>query len=327
MATRDSLLAMSWSVWEGRIVAAAAAAGLFDALTAQPRSAERIAADAGADPRAAELVLNALAAIRLVRKTTKGYAPAPAARRFLRTDTSKSIAWSLRHQDGLASSWARLSDVIRTGRPIQLSPAEQRRRTEVFIRAMHDLAMERAPALARHFATPPLERMLDVGGGSGIYSVHFCRLHRRLAATIFDRKDVLAVTARILQNYREQKRIRLWPGDLDTHSLPKGFDLILLSHVIHSSDQAAIRGWLAKLRGSLRPAGQLVIQDFFTNPLRTAPPRAAIFAINMLLRTPAGRTYSTKEVRAWLREAGFARISKLGAAAGGASVLVARAPR
>ncbi|MFQ6047997.1 MAG: methyltransferase [Phycisphaerae bacterium] len=251
-----------------------------------------------------------------------------AASRYLRLDSPAGIAWLLRHHNDLAAAWAGLDQVLRCGRPARparsstAGPAEP----ETFIHAMHDNARQRAPILARLLAGQPITRMLDVGGGSGAYCLEFCRRRPRLQATLFDRADVLRVARKILAGHRQARRIDLLAGDLDTDQLPGGFDFVLLSQVIHSAGPAQIRRWLSKIRRALQPGGLLAIQDFLTDPTGTRPRRAAVFAINMLVNTPAGRTYSRRELSTWLRRAGFVGIRSVDSTDAAIALMLARRP-
>ena len=304
MWTADRIRELGAAAWEGRIVSAAAAVGVFDVLGTQGRTSRWVAGRCGLDRRAVELLLNALVGMGLLRVVHGKYVATAVVGRYLRSDSADGVAWMLRHHNELAKSWARLDEVLRTGAPARGADSGRADGPEVFIRAMHDHARRRARVVARYLAGRRFETMLDAGGGSGAFCVEFCRRWRRLRATLFDRPAVLKIIGR----QSEGRRISMVAGDLNEDELPSGFDLVLLSNVIHSSGSGEIKSWFKKIHGSLRNDGILVIHDFLTDPTRTRPRGSAVFAINMLVNTEAGRVYSHGELGKWLRGVGFAAV-------------------
>lgn len=326
MRSSQDIMELSQGAWEARIVSAAAEVGVFDALDEQGRSAGAIARRCRLDERATELLLNALAGLGLVSLRGRAYTPRPIVKRYLREDSPQSITWMLRHHNQLAKSWAQLDDVLRRGGPARRDRTARRdaEGTERFIRAMHDNSRKRALALAHSFADQDLGTMLDAGGGSGAYCQAFCRRWPKLQATLFDRGDVLKVARKIVGTGPVGRRVHMVAGDLNDDPLPQGFDLVLLSNVIHSSGPGEIRLWFRKIHKALVPGGTLVIHDFLTNAARTQPKQAAVFAINMLVNTAAGRTYSFAELTDWLGRAKFSKIRRAKAAELTSGILIAR---
>jgi len=308
MWTADRIRGLGAAAWEGRIVSAAAAVGVFDVLGTRGRTSGWVAGRCGLDRRAVELLLNSLVGMGLVRLVRGKYAATAVVGRYLRSDSTDGVAWMLRHHNELAKSWARLDEVLRTGEPARGDDSGWADGPEVFIRAMHDHARRRARVVARYFAGWGFETMLDAGGGSGAFCVEFCRRWRRLRATLFDRPGVLKVARKIIGRQPERRRISMVAGDLSDDELPSGFDLVLLSNVIHSSGPGEIKSWFKKIHGLLRSGGILVIHDFLTDPTGTKPRGSAVFAINMLVNTEAGRVYSHGELGKWLRGVGFAAV-------------------
>jgi len=324
MWTADRIRELGAAAWEGRIVSAAAAVGVFDVLGTQGRTARWVAGRCGLDRRAVELLLNALVGMGLLRLVDGKYVATAVVGRYLRSDSADGVAWMLRHHNELAKSWARLDEVLRTGAPARGEDSGRAEGPEVFIRAMDDHARRRARVVARCLADRRFGTMLDAGGGSGAFCVEFCRRWRRLRATLFDRPGVLKVARKIIDRQGEGRRISMVAGDLNDDELPSGFDLVLLSNVIHSSGPGEIKSWFKKVHGSLRSGGILVIHDFLTDRTRTRPRGSAVFAINMLVNTEAGRVYSHGELGKWLRGVGFAAVRSARPGEPAQDLLVAR---
>jgi precorrin-6B methylase 2 len=296
---------------ESRILHAAVEVGIFDALDTAGRTAAEIARQLGADPRATELLLNALVALRLVRKDRDSFKETDVSRNFLAAESPTSYAGMIRFDAALWPLWERLAETVRSGTPardpdnFQSSPEETTR----FIDGMASLVRARGDArvLADTLDLAGARRLLDVGSGPGTYPLEFCRRHPELHVTIFDLPGTLEVTRRHLRGSGLEDRIRLVPGDYRRDMLPGGHDTAFLSNVVHGEDEASIRALFRSVRAALTPGGRLLIKDHVTDESGTSPAPAALFSIAMLLFT-RGRDYAYGELRAWLLEAGFARV-------------------
>ena len=93
-------------------------------------------------------------------------------------------------------------------------------------------------------------------------------------------------------------------------SRPLTYSRYFMSAVIHSNAEADNRALVSKAARALNPGGRIVVQDFLMNPDRSGPPGAALFALNMLVGTPEGDTYTEAEVRGWMEEAGCRTIDR-----------------
>jgi hypothetical protein len=155
-----------------------------------------------------------------------------------------------------------------------------------------------------------VSRVLDVGGGSGAYAMEFVRAHAGIMATVFDLPKVLPLTAEYVRRAGLQDRVALVAGDYDRDDLGPGFDLVFLSAIIHSNSAVRNRDLIRKGFAALESPGQLVVQDFIVDEDRLGPPFGVLFALNMLVGTDAGDTYTESEVRQWMLEAGFDRVAR-----------------
>ena len=296
---------------EARILHAAVTLGLFDRLDAAGRTAAAIAAAAGTDARATELVLNALVAMRLVRKDGDRFKETEVAKTYLTTAAPTSYAGFVKFDAALWSLWGNLAETVRTGKPardpdmFQSSPEDTAR----FIDAMASIVTARGDArvLAETLDLRGVGRLLDVGAGPGTYTIELCRRHPDLRATIFDLPGTLAVTRRYVDASGLGARIELAAGDYLRDPLPTGHDLVFLSNIIHGEDEETNRALMRKIHGALAPGGRVMIKDHVTDESGTSPAPAAIFSIAMLLFT-RGRDYAFAEIRDWLVAAGFARV-------------------
>ena len=147
--------------------------------------------------------------------------------------------------------------------------------------------------------------MIDVGGGSGIYTIAVLRAAPQMRATIFDRPLVTDIARRKLDEEGMTDRVTLVNGDFYVDALPGGHDFALLSAIIHQNDAEQNVELYRKVYDALLPGGEIVVRDFAMSEDHTAPADGTVFAINMLVNTPGGSTYSFEEISEDLDAAGF----------------------
>ncbi len=309
--TYDELIETVRAAWPARIVLSAVELGVADALDGKPLTAAEAAAALRTDPRATELLLNALAALRLVTKSGDRFANDPSAGALLAASSPSCGAAGLRHHAHLWKTWSALTDVVRTGQPARREPDRPVAEYHDFVRAMYDFAWERAQLLAKALDLSTARRMLDLGGGPASYAIACARRNPGLQAVVFDRPPALDVAREIVAKHGAEGQVTLQPGDFLTDAIGGGYDLVLVSQILHSYDAAQGRAILKKAADALVPGGRLVVQEFLLEEDRTSPPPSALFAINMLVNTEGGRTYTWREIEAWLAEAGLTGVARL----------------
>ena len=299
---------------------------LFSALADGERTSADVARDLEAEPRATDRLMNVLCILGLLRKRGGLFRNAPPAARFL-VRTSPESMGGLMHWVHLWDSWSTLTPTVRkggcvTGRPVG---ARDDAWLRAFIAAMHWRACQHAPAVVASLDLAGVARVSDVGGGSGAYAMEFVWAKPGITATVFDLPNVLPLTAEYVGRAGLEGRVALVAGDFDTHDLGTGFDLVLLSAIIHSNSPQGNRDLIRKAAAALNPSGQLVVQDFIVAEERTGPPFGVLFALNMLVGTEAGDTYTESDVREWMEQAGLVHIAARDTPFG-TSVIVGRRP-
>jgi (2Fe-2S) ferredoxin/predicted O-methyltransferase YrrM len=305
----DELLETIRGFRDSRIILTAVELDLFSAVNRHPEAKE-ITRELGTDLRATEMLLNALVALRLLEKRNGAYHNSPISSRYLIGGAPDDSRASLMHSVHLWTRWSTLTECIREGTSVTRKkggsrPAEW---TTAFIAAMHKNALLRAPQVARVIGTGGIHRMLDVGGGSGAYSIAFARSNPDLHSEIFDLPDVVKIAQTHIDEAGLADRITTREGDMRKDDFSNDHDLVFVSAICHMNSPAQNKELFKKSYGALNPGGRIVVQDFILNDDKTAPKTAAIFALNMLVGTESGSSYSEKEYKAWLTEAGFEDI-------------------
>jgi ubiquinone/menaquinone biosynthesis C-methylase UbiE len=147
--------------------------------------------------------------------------------------------------------------------------------------------------------------VLDVGAGSGVWGVSLAEKSPQVRVTAVDWPAVLKVTRRVAERHRVADRFTFSPGDFATADFGTGHQIATIGHILHSEGPARSKELLKKVAAALAPGGTVVISEWLVNESRTGPLPGLIFAVNMLVNTEAGDTFSFTEIAKWLKEAGF----------------------
>ncbi len=218
----------------------------------------------------------------------------------------------LMHTNHLWNTWSNLTQVVRSGKAAHRAEINDRGDGWLtsFITAMRDRAKKQAPQQLADIDLSGIKTILDVGGGSGAYSMEFINKKSEVEPTVFDLPNVIPITKGFIEREGFSGKIKTFEGDYTTDGLPSGFDMVFLSAVIHSNPLEINRSLIKKCFNSLNNTGTIVIQDWIMNNERTQPVSGTVFAINMLVGTEGGDCFTEEEVTGMLNAAGFENISR-----------------
>jgi SAM-dependent methyltransferase len=323
----DSVLAMARRYQESCVLGAAAQLDVFAALAARPLSAAELAERLELDPRGTAILLDALAALALVAKRDDSYVLPAAIAPLLTSMGPGSVLAMVRHQANCLRRWAQLARVVKSGRPAERTPSVRGEGgdREAFIGAMDEISTPVADAVVAELALP-FRHLLDLGGGPGTWTRAFLDSEPRGCGTLFDLPPVIPLARRRLEAAGMLDRVELVPGDFATDPLPRGADLAWVSAIVHQNSRAQNRKLLAEVHRALVPGGLVAIRDIVMEPDRTAPPGGTLFAVNMLVATEGGGTFTLEELREDLEAAGFAEVTLLRRDPWMSSVVTGRRP-
>lgn len=293
------------------VVLAAADLNVFSALKTKPMSAKAVADKLEADTRAITIVLDALAAMALLTKQNEEYGLSSGAAQLLTEDSSRSILPALRHQANCLRRWVQLPQVIRNGQPAEriLNIHSETEELAAFIGAMDNFSTPAAPDVIRKLRGLNFCHLLDVGGASGTWTIEFLRAVPQAKATLFDLPEVIPIAKEHIAKAGLTGQVEFAEGDFYTDELPRGADFIWLSAIAHQNSRQQNQHLFSKLYTVLENGGKLVLRDVVMDESRTKPEGGALFAINMLVATEGGGTYTFDEFRMGLLSAGFANIT------------------
>ena len=280
---------------ESRVLLTAIELDLLPACAAGA-TAEAVAGAVGCDPRATGMLLNALAALGVLAKDGDRYRCTEAGAALGRERAG------LMHMVHLWDTWSSLTGCVRSGTTARTGPSGGQ--VEHFIAAMHSRARTVAGDALRVVGADGVRRMLDVGGGPATFAIAFAQANPGLRAEVMDLGPVLPIAQGHIRDAGLAGRVTVREGDLRSDAFGAGYDLVLVSAICHMLSEDENRDLLARCARALAPGGRIAIREFILDPDRTGPPTAALFALNMLVGTPRGNSYTEAEYRSWLEQAG-----------------------
>jgi 2-polyprenyl-3-methyl-5-hydroxy-6-metoxy-1,4-benzoquinol methylase len=257
------------------------------------------------------MLMNALVALGMLTKQAGLFYSTPLVARYFVKGSPDDARAATMHTVHLWQRWSTLTDCVRVGTALAREEVRAEEWTWAFIAAMHRGALERAPQVVQAVGTEGVERLLDVGGGSGAYSIAFAKASEKIYAEVLDLETVIPIAQSHIEKAGLANRIQTRAGDLRAGKLGEGFDLVFVSAICHMLSPEENRDLLQRCHAALAPEGRVVIQDFILEADKTAPKWAALFSLNMLVGTRAGSSYSEEEYAAWLGEAGFRDVRRV----------------
>jgi len=291
-----------------RTAATALKLGVFEAIGDSAATADEVARRIGGNPRGTACLLKALGALGYLKKRNGGYTATAMARKWL-----PLLADALPFAEaGIFEQWVHLEDRIRGRKPPihSYDDMEREGRWREFEAGMLALARSSAGrAVAKVKVPRSAHRLLDLGGGHGLYSVEFCRRYPQLSATVFDFPQALEVARDVIAAERMGDRVSVLAGDFWSDDIGSGYDLVLLFNIVHGNQPERNALLLQKVAGSLTSKGQVVILDQLEDAKGSGPTARAIAALTGLnmYNASGGQAYRFTEIASWLAAAGFIR--------------------
>ncbi len=306
-----AILDMATAFQRSRVLLTAYELGLFTAINDEWKTSAEVAHALDSDARATDRLMNALTALGLLEKREGRFTNSPAAATFLVKGRPDYLA-GLAHTAHLWQTWSGLTDAVRRGTGVVGDEVNQRGEEwlRAFIGAMHWRAKGMADGVVALLDLSGVTRVLDLGGGSGAFSMAFVRAGQGIHATVFDLPNVVPLTKSYAQSAGYGGQVSTIVGDYRQDDLPGGFDLVFLAAIVHANSAGENRALIRKCARATEPGGQVVVLDQIMNEDRTAPLPAAMFALNMLVGTGAGDTYTESEVRGWMEDAGLGAVAR-----------------
>jgi SAM-dependent methyltransferase len=289
---------------EAVILGSAKREGILEAVADGSRSAEEVAKELGASPRAVYALLSALVELGVLAEDENRFRLLEEHRGPLLDRSHTDYAGGLVvHRFELIRKWGRMPEILKTGSPIDDEPTQGPEGKETFIYSMRRLAKPGVRAVADLLLSrlPENPHILDIGGGPGTYAEAFTEGGARV--TVLDLPEVIE----LMKEHLAAAGVSAVGGNFN-EGLPEGpFDAVYLGSVSHIYGPEENQALIQRVAESLAPGGLIAIRDF----IRGVSKGAALFAVNMVVNTESGDTYTEEEYRGWLNAAGFEGIEVL----------------
>ena len=308
--TAQEVLDISRSFQPACVLTAAAALDVFSPLHARPMTAGVLAGELGTDTRATAILLDALAALEFLDKQGEKYSVPEDVAGLLDEQSTDNILPMIRHHANCLRRWVELPKVAQTGKCAETAPSVRGAGADQadFISAMNTISRSVAAGVIDKIRPSKFRHMLDIGGGPGTWTIAFLRAASEAGATLYDLPAVVSIAEKNFAEAGVTDRVMLVEGNYYTDALPEGMDLAWLGAICHQNSRQQNRDLFSRVHKALVDDGVIVIRDVVMDPSHTSPVGGALFAVNMLVGTEAGGTYTFDEYREDLREAGFVEI-------------------
>lgn len=306
-----AVMRVASAYWNSSILHVANALDIFTKLAKEgPATADEMAKRCNADARGIEMIMMGCICLGFLRKEAGKFHNTPLADTFL-------VEGSQRNQRGIVSMfkdwvlpWSRLEDAVRTGAPVvekQHDHGEEA--TRIYITGMLHRGIPQAQLLAEEVDLTGRKKMLDVGGGPGIFSIIMCQKYQGLKADVLDLPQTLRVTRDIIKGWNAENLVSTVEGSYMDDGYGEGYDVVLTSSMISQEGPDIVKHILRESYKAMRSGGIVLIQEQFLDDEKTGPMLPVQVGLNQLIHTPAGRAYSAGEVAEFAREIGFTDLS------------------
>jgi hypothetical protein len=306
------------SFQQSRILLSAIELDIFSVLDKKMMTSSSLAEIIKADPRAIDRLMNALVVLGFLRKVHGKFYNTESASLYL-VKGKPEFMGGLFHSINLWDNWSTLTKAVKVGTSVvnEEEPNSDVDWSEAFIAAMHYRGVKEAKILAMLLNLSNVNRMLDVGGGSGTFSMELIKVNPKIKSVIFDLPDILPITKKYVAAENMTDKIETIAGNYLVDDLGSGYDLILLSAIVHINSFDENKMLIKKCCDALNCGGQIIIKDWVMNEERTEPESGVFFALNMLVGTERGDTYTEKEMKEWFSNAGISNVERKGTSLGG----------
>lgn len=315
--TPERILQLAWGYAPPLVLEAAIHHRVFDILDSGPKTLDELAAATGVSRRGLAAIVNLLVGLDFLHSDSGRLSLTPESSAFLVSTKPSFQGGIIRHTSSqLLPKWLQLNQIVSTGRPSR-AVNQEKEGGEFFQQFVNDLFPMSYPIarqLAEHLdlgaAKVPVS-VLDLAAGSGVWSVALAQSGDNVRVTAVDWPEVIPTTRDSVARCGLADRYTLVAGDLLEADFGSGHTVATLGHILHSEGEARSMALLEKTHRALASGGTIAIAEFLVNADRKGPVNGLTFAVNMLVNTDEGDTYSFEEISEWLLEAGFTNARKL----------------
>lgn len=305
--TPEPIMKMMTGRWVEQTLYVAVDLELFTKISQGKSTIEDISNELGIEKRPIEMLLNVCIALNLLEKENNTYKNTQISEQFLVKSKPTYYGDMVLLLGSGFENWTNLKEAVLTNKSVSEGlekRMEDPKKAEIFTKAMHNNAVGPAMILSKKFDFSKFKKLLDLGGGSGAFSIILTKEYSNLEATVFELPNVCKVAEKFIKEATAEK-VKTFSGDFLTDDFPEGNDIALFSQIFHSQGVEKSKTLLKKVYKSLPEKGVVIINEFLLNKDKTGPLFPSLFALNMLISSENGNTYTEEEIKSWLKDVGF----------------------
>lgn len=321
----EPIFQMATAYWVSKTLMAAVQFELFTKISNRSVTLEELQKVLGMTARPADVFATALVSLGLLNASKDGkdnrtFSNSLLSATFLDRNKPSYMGDIVSMFDmRLYNMWDKLPQCLLTNKPAvgsgeeMFDQAKSKHATEQmqkFTHAMYGVSVGPAMALAKVFDFSKYKSLIDIGGGSGVYAIQAALANPHLSAIVTDLASVCQVADEYIRRFNLQSKVKTKVLDFFKEDIPSGYDVALLSHILHGWDEEKDVGLLKKICSSLNSGGAIIISEWLLDDEKTGPVFPALMSMNMIIETEGGRNYSFAEISRMLTTAGFSNIEK-----------------
>jgi ubiquinone/menaquinone biosynthesis C-methylase UbiE len=304
----SGLISVVQGAFATKVLVVALEIELFTRVSKGAETVDRVSQECGINVELLRMLTNACKAIGILQGRGDALKNSPAAETFL-VKGKEGYVGDFMEMVGeqYYDIWRSFKDVMIIGKPVRddrVVRLSDPKYAETHIRSMHGISLGHARDLASGLGLSGKKSMLEIGGGRGTYSVALTKANPRLKATVFDSPFSCDIAEKYIKE-EKSKSVTTQGGDYVMDSIPKGHDVIMLTHVMQTLSPEKCEALMRKVYDSLERGGSVIVNEFRLDKEATSPVFSALFALNAFMLSNGGKIYTQAQISEWLSNVGF----------------------
>lgn len=307
--TPQKLFETACGYWPVSVLQSAVKLGVFNLLDKKFSRPSEISKKLKLNPQGTETFLNALSAMHLLEKKNSKFKNTKFSTTYLSSNSHLYLGHIILHHKFLTKYWVRLDAALKDSFSLKSSPHIFRGKDkENFLMGMFNIGRFTARKIASKVSLRGRKKLLDLGSGPGTYSIYFCLKNPQLSAEALDLPGTEKYFKELVKRFNLEKRITFIPGDYFKTNLSSQYDVVFISHIIHSLSERMAFKLIKRATSFLKKDGLFILHDFILDDQKNKPLFCALFSLNMFLATKSGHSYSQSEIKNLLKKAGIRKL-------------------
>ena len=308
--TTQRLMEKTLSFRQTGTIIAALELELFTKLSEGPAEPAEIAEKIGIPAESTERLMIACAALDVLEKKEGKYVNAPDVEKYLVKGNPTYFGdWLIYTVKTEYDGWKNIAGRMRPPRKGYYVTKDDPQAARAFAVATYNSAISMAHKLAKEFNFSEYSLFLDLGGGSGCYSIAAAQRHPNIEAIVFDFPNICTVAEEYIAQAGVSDRVKTHPGDFFEDELPRGADLVAYITPLQSYGKDEVQFLIKKAHDAVEPGGGIIILDYMLDDDKAGPMEPAfVHLTGGISQTNPGRVNTGAEFREYLSNAGFVNI-------------------